>query len=57
MFKLSIIGSLCLVSLAYAQDYENSRFLQDANLQFIPKKCRDNTTIAFSEALNCGACI
>lgn len=57
MFKLTIIGSLCLAYLAYAQDHENSRFMQDTNLQFIPKKCRDNTTITFSEALNCGACI
>ncbi len=57
MFKLTVIGSLCLAYMASAQDLENTRFLQGVNRQGIPKKYMDTDTIKFSETLNCGACI
>ena len=58
MFKLTIIGSLCLASMVYAQeDLENSRFLQGRNRTGIPKQYKDTDTIKFAEFLGCGACI
>lgn len=58
MFKLSIIGTLCLVSLASAQVLESSRFLAGNNSrQGVPKQYKDTDTINFAATLGCGACI
>lgn len=58
MFKLTIIGSLCLTSLASAQVFDESRFLQiNGTRQGIPKQYKDTDIIKFAETLGCGACI